>query len=164
MVSADGHRAKVSGERLQNIPVFQDVDIATLDSLAEKFVSEFYQADQVIYQEGEPGEKFYIVVRGTVAASTMDASLQSIRLADLQDGDYVGEVEMLNRGRRTTMVTSRTPTLLLALHVDHFQAMLNELSSVNKIVTQMALGRSLTTICSAGRRRRSNPVWQELVA
>ncbi len=164
VVSSDGHRAEVSGKRLQAIPLFRDVDIATLDLLAEKFVSEFYQADQVIYQEGKSGEKFYIVVRGTVVASTMDAGQQSIRLADLQDGDYVGEVEMLNRGRRTTTVASRTPTLLLALHVDHFHAMLDELSSVNKIVTQMALGRSLTTICSVGRRRRSNPVWQELVA
>ena len=40
--------------------------------------------------------------------------------------------------------------------------MMDELGSLNKVVTQMALGRSLSTICSVGRRRRSHPIWQEL--
>ena len=94
--------------------------------------------------------------------STLNAAEQSIRLADLQDGDYFGEVEMLNWGRRATTVKAKTPCLVLALYAEHFHAMLDELSSLNKIVTQMALGRSLTAICSVGRRRRSHPVWQEL--
>ena len=101
-------------------------------------------------------------MRGTVSVSTRDAGNQSIRLADLQDGDYFGEVEMLNRGRRTTTVRTRTPSLVLALHEEHFETMMNELSSLNKIVTQMALGRSLSTICSVGRRRRSHAIWREL--
>jgi CRP-like cAMP-binding protein len=83
-------------------------------------------------------------------------------LADLQDGDYFGEGDMLNRGRRSTTVESKTPCLLLTLYAVHFRAMLDDLSSLNKIVTQMALGRSLTTICSVGRRRRSHPIWQDL--
>jgi hypothetical protein len=52
--------------------------------------------------------------------------------------------------------------LVLALRAEHFDAMMDELSALNRIVTQMALGRSLSTICSVGRRRRSHPVWQEL--
>ena len=53
--------------------------------------------------------------------------------------------------------------LVLALSAAHFNAMVNELSLLNKVVTQMALGRSLSTICSVGRRRRSHAVWQGLM-
>lgn len=162
VVSADGHHAEVHGERLQAIPLFRDVDIDTLNDLAERFVSEFYEPGQSIYEQRQSGDKFYIVVRGTVSVSTLDAAQQSIRLADLQDGDYFGEGEMLNQGRRTTTVKPKTPTLVLALHAEHFRNMMDELSSLNKVVTQMALGRSLSTICSVGRRRRNHPVWQEL--
>jgi len=162
VISGDGHHAEVHGERLQAIPLFRDVAIETLNQLADRFVSEFFLPEHSIYEEGQPGDKFYIVVRGTVSVSTRAAGSKSIRLADLQDGDYFGEGEMLSRGRRTTTVRTRTPSLVLALRAEHFHAMMDELSSLNRIVTQMALGRSLSTICSVGRRRRSHSIWQEL--
>ena len=145
VVSANGHHAEVHGERLQAIPLFRDIVIDTLNGLADWFVSEFYEPEHIVYQEGQSGDKFYIVVGGTVSASSLDAGQQSIRLADLQDGDYFGEVEMLNQSRRTTTVTTKTPNLVLALHAEHFHTMMGELSSLNKIVRQMALGRSLST-------------------
>lgn len=162
VVSADGHRAEVQGERLLAIPLFRDVAIATLDALATQFVSEFHPAGNSIYREGDAGDRFFIIVRGTVSVTTRNAADQSIRLAALQDGDYFGEGEMLNRGRRNTTVTATTPSVVLALRAEHFNAMVNELSLLNKVVTQMALGRSLSTICSVGRRRRTHPVWLRL--
>jgi ATP-binding cassette subfamily B protein len=163
VVSGDGHHAEVRGERLQAIPLFRDVAIAKLDELAGHFVSEFFQPGQNIYTEGQAGDQFFIVVRGTVSVSRRDAGGKSIRLADLQDGDYFGEGEMLSRGRRTTTVRTTTPSLVLTLRAEQFHAMVDELSSLNKIVTQMALGRSLSTICSVGRRHRKHSIWQDLI-
>ena len=71
---------------------------------------------------------------------------------------------MLSHGRRASTVKTMTPCLVLALHADHFHALMNKLSSLKKVVTQMALGRSLSTICSVGRRRRNHSIWQELIA
>lgn len=163
VVSGDGHHAQVLGERLQTIPLFRGVAIDLLNQLADKFVSEFYPVGQAVYEEGSPGEKFFIVVRGTVSVSTVDAAGTSIRLADLQDGDYFGEGETLSRGVRRNTVKATLPTLVLALRAEYFLSMMDEISSLNKIVTQMALGRSLSMICSVGRRRRKHPVWQELI-
>ena len=162
VVSGDGQHAEVSGERLRAIPLFRDVDTNALEALAGRFVSRSYQPGQSIYAQGDAGDKFCIVVRGTVSISTLDAGHQAIRLADLQDGDYFGEVEMVNKGRRTTTVKAQTPSLVLALDAEHFHRMVDELGALSKVVTQMALGRSLSTICSVGRRRRNHPVWQEL--
>ena len=88
---------------------FRDVDLTALQALAGRFVSRLYQPGQDIYAQGDAGDRFYIVVRGTVSISTLDAVQQAIRLADLQDGDYFGEVEMVNKGRRTTTVKAHTP-------------------------------------------------------
>ena len=162
VVSGDGQHAEVSGERLRAIPLFRDVDTNALEALAGRFVSRSYQPGQSIYAQGDAGDKFCIVVRGTVSISTLDAAHQAIRLADLQDGDYFGEVEMVNKGRRTTTVKAQTPSLVLALDAEHFHRMVDELGALSKVVTQMALGRSLSTICSVGRRRRNHPVWQAL--
>ena len=163
VVSGDGRRAEVHGERLQAIALFRDVAITTLNALATQFTSNNCPAGESLYREGDAGDKFFIIVRGTVSVSSRNAGDQSIRLATLQDGDYFGEGEMLSRGRRTTTVTATTPSLVLALRAEHFNAMVKELSLLNKVVTQMALGRSLSTICSVGRRRRTHGVWQGLV-
>jgi ATP-binding cassette, subfamily B, bacterial len=162
VVSGDGHHPEVHGERLQAIPLFRDVAIATLNTLAERFTAKFYQPNQPICEEGAPGDKFFTVVRGTVVVPTRDAGGKSTRLADLQDGDYYGEGEMLSRGRRATTVKARTPTLVPALRAEQFDAMMDELSSLNRIVTQTALGRSLSTICSSGRRQRSHSIREDL--
>lgn len=161
-VSGDGHYAEVSGERLHAIPLFRSVELDVLDQLAGRFVSQNYQAGQQIYREGEAADKFYILVRGSVSITSRDAGQKIIHLAELQDGDYFGEVEMINKGRRTTSVTSRLPSLVLTLYADQFDSMAEELDSFNKVVIQMALGRSLTMISSIGRRRRSHPVWKKL--
>jgi len=112
--------------------------------------------------QGNAEDKFYIVVRGTVSISTIDAAQQTIRLADLQAGDDFGEVEMINKGQRATTVTAHTPSLVLTLEAAHLHAMVEELGALSKVMTQMALGRSLSTLCRVGRRRRSHPVWQAL--
>ncbi len=72
-------------------------------------------------------------------------------------------VQMVNQGLRTTTVKARTPSLVLALDREHFDGMVDQLRTLSKVVTQMALGRSLSTICSVGRRRRSHQVWLELL-
>ena len=61
-----------------------------------------------------------------------------------------------------TVAREHRPSLLLALEATHFHRMVDELGALSKVVTQMALGRSLSTICSIGRRRRNHPVWHEL--
>lgn len=162
-ISDDGHFAKISGERLRAIPLFQSLDDSTLENLADQFVSEHFAAGEYLYRQGEVGEQFYIMVRGTVTVTAAGANNQAVRLADLQDGDYFGEVEMLNHGRRTTSVQTKTPSLLLTLHADRFETIMDEVSSLQKVMKQMALGRSLTTISSLGRRRREHEIWQEVI-
>ena len=67
VVSGDGQHAEVSGERLRAIPLFRDVDLDSLQALAGRFVSRLYQPGQDIYAQGDAGDRFYIVVRGTVS-------------------------------------------------------------------------------------------------
>lgn len=163
-ISNDGHHATVSGERLSAIPLFQDLDTQTLNLLANEFVSEHFDSGADLYKQGEIGERFFIIARGTVTVTARNSRNTSIRLADLQDGDYFGEVEMLNKGRRMTTVIAKTPTLLLTLHADKFEQVMQEMTSLRDVMTQMALGRSLTTVSSLGRRRRSNRQLERLIA
>lgn len=155
-VSRDGRYAHVEAERLKLIPLFKRLDDNALRLLAQKFSSEYVDAGQIVYAQGTPGLKFYLIVRGTAQVSALSAKRREVRLAVLQDGDYFGEVEVFNGGARNTTVASRTPLLCLTLDVSVFREVMQEFSVLQEVMRQMALGRGLTTISCIGRRSRNN--------
>jgi len=161
-VTHDGRHAEVTGERLQRIPLFSRLDVTALEQLSSRFKSEFFNEGHVIYREGDRDFKFYILVRGLVSITALNASQHKVQLANLQDGDYFGEMEMFNRGFRGTTVATKSPVLCLTLEADVFEEIMEEFSSLHQVMRQMALGRSLTTLSSVGRRGRKDPVWQQL--
>jgi ATP-binding cassette subfamily B protein len=161
-ITDDGRYAEVTGERLQRIPLFSRLDIGALEQLSSRFRSEYFNEGQLIYREGDRDIKFYILVRGLVSITALNASQREVQLASFQDGDYFGEMEMLNRGARGHTVTAKSPVLCLTLEVDTFETIMKEHSSLHQVMRQMALGRSLTTLSSIGRRGRKHPVWQQL--
>lgn len=161
-VTNDGRHAEVTGERLQRIPLFSHLDTVALEQMADRFKSEFFNEGHVIYREGERDFKFYILVRGLVSITALNASEHTVQLARLQDGDYFGEVEMFNRGFRGTTVTTKSPVLCLTLDAEVFEGIMQEFTSLHQVMRQMSLGRSLTTLSSLGRRGRKDSVWQKL--
>ena len=62
-ISPDGLYAEVTPDRLRNIPLFAQLDGASLALFASQFVSERFEAGQMVIREGEPGDKFYVIVR-----------------------------------------------------------------------------------------------------
>ena len=83
--------------------------------IARSFVAERFPADRLICREGDPGDKFYIIVRGEVSITTSGSTGQEQELGILQDGDYFGEIALLRDLPRTATVRTRLPSLLLAL-------------------------------------------------
>jgi ATP-binding cassette subfamily B protein len=78
-------------------------------------VSERLPARRIIFQEGDPADKFYIVVQGTVEMTTPDSAGQEQILAVLQDGDSFGENALLSDIPHAVTVRTRIPSLLLSL-------------------------------------------------
>jgi ATP-binding cassette subfamily B protein len=110
----------VDVEWLREIPLFEDVDSSTLSELASLFSTEQIPEDRDIIRESDPGDRFYILVRGKA-----EVIKGSTRVAVLQDGDYFGEIALLSDQPRNATVRSMTPCVCLILQRDHFRAMLN---------------------------------------
>lgn len=110
----------VDVEWLKEIPLFEDVNSSTLSELASLFSTEQIPEDRDIIREGDPGDRFYILVRGKAEVIKGPA-----RVAVLQDGDYFGEIALLSDQPRNATVRSMTPCVCLILQRDHFRAMLN---------------------------------------
>ncbi|MBV9583191.1 MAG: cyclic nucleotide-binding domain-containing protein [Chloroflexi bacterium] len=120
VLSADGQHAQVRPSRLKAIPLLEGLAEDLLSILATHFVTERYPTGAVILEEGEPGDKFCILARGTVEVSRVDAAGQARHVAILEEGDFFGEIALLSDVRRTATVRARTPSVVLSLARDQF--------------------------------------------
>ncbi len=126
-VSEDGTQAAITTQRLRAIPLLSSLDDAMLERLAnERLVSESVPVGRDVVIEGDPGDKFYIVVRGSVAVTRTTDGGEPRRLALLQDGDHFGEIALLKNVPRTATVTTLSDTTMLSLQRGHFTALLDQ--------------------------------------
>ncbi len=139
-VSADGRRARVDAERLAAIPIFSVLDQATVDAMVPRFVSEVFAADDVVFEEGDAGDRFYVVVRGKV-----EVVVGGQVVAHLEDGDIFGEMALLDDTTRNATIRARTQTLTISLGREDFHELLD------------ASPQMMSEVEAVAGRRRTSP-------
>jgi CRP-like cAMP-binding protein len=88
-------------------------------------------AGEVLCREGETGQEFFVIVEGKT-----DVTSKGKRVATLGDGDFVGEIALLEDTKRTATVAAKTPLRLFVLTRQDFRLLVNENRSVERKVMQ----------------------------
>jgi ATP-binding cassette subfamily B protein len=115
VISEDGTSATVDTARLRALPLLSSLDERLLAEIARRFVAERYPAERLVVHEGDPGDKFYLIVRGAVRVTTTAATGGEQELTVLQDGDHFGEIALLQDIPRTATIRTHLPSLFLTL-------------------------------------------------
>jgi ATP-binding cassette subfamily B protein len=131
----------VEATKLQAIPMFNGMDGVLLAALANNFATERFTEEETIFEEGEAGYKMYIVVRGQVEVLTTGPTGEERQLAVLRDGDYFGEMALLENIPRTATVRARAPTILLTLEREQFDHLLNSVPDLRLAFEQIVDAR-----------------------
>lgn len=124
--SDDGYHVEVRAERLKLFPIFSDMDDAFLHNISHFFATESYAKDRTIIHEGDPGDKFYVIVRGKVEVMKKDGLGDSKRIAVLSDGDFFGEVALLRDIPRTATIHTLTPVVFITLQREFFRDLIEQ--------------------------------------
>jgi ATP-binding cassette subfamily B protein len=141
-VSGDGGRAAVTLQRLREIALLAPLDDAQLEALSKLFVCERAHAGQVVLRQGDPGDLFYVLARGSVAVSVAIEGGPGRVVARLVDGDQFGEMALLNDAPRSATVTAVTECVFLTLTRDRFNALVSRTPDVRAAVDRVAKTRA----------------------
>jgi hypothetical protein len=114
VINNNGH-STISSEELRTIPLLSVLDPSDAAAIANRFQSESFDIDQTVIQQGQPGEKFYIVVQGKLEVSTSGDEGENLRVALLGAGDYFGAVGLATEVISNSTIRTITPCRLLAL-------------------------------------------------
>ncbi|MBM7867473.1 DUF2225 domain-containing protein [Heliobacterium gestii] len=81
-----------------------------------------FVADDVIFQEGEPGKEMYIVLTGQVEVFIHSVDGFPIAVATLGPGDFFGEMSLLEELPRSASVRALEKVILLEINQGNFES------------------------------------------
>ena len=139
-INDGGRAASVTPDYLSNIPWLKDLDATALVDLAGQFVTEQFAERRTIFEVGDIGDRFYILVRGTLDVE-LDEGDKTRRVASLNDGDWFGEIALLKGIPRTARVRARQESLCLSLHRRRFEDLLAKYPALRTLMENVAVTR-----------------------
>lgn len=141
-VSMHGTAARIQPQWLRETRLFQTAPDQVLARVASELVFERLGPDRVVFEEGDVGDKFYILARGRVEIVTRESK----RIAVLTDGDFFGEIALVNSAPRNATVRTLASCSFLTLTQASFNKLLEDDEEL-----RAAIGRTVETRLEATR-------------
>jgi ATP-binding cassette, subfamily B, bacterial HlyB/CyaB len=115
-----------------------------LRELVLNFQPESFRAGQVVFRQGDPADKFYLIERGKAKVVRTEGGKQSL-INFLHDGDFFGEKALIeNRGRHADIICM-TDCQLFSLNREAFEAMLQKSSRLRQVLEDRLRSYGSTT-------------------
>jgi CRP/FNR family cyclic AMP-dependent transcriptional regulator len=115
-----------AAEVLHKVPLFSDLNEGELARFAEVTREREYPKNSVILFEDDPGDALYIVSTGQVKVVLIGEDGREVILSVLGDGDFFGEMALIDDEPRSAHVIAMKDSQLLVLRRDDFQSQLRE--------------------------------------
>ncbi len=108
---------------LARVGLFASLPGETLAKLADRMQRDEVAAGTVLVREGEPGDRFFVLLSGLATVS--QSSLGDRRV--LRAGEFFGEVALAMHVPRTATVTAMTPCVVASCDTATFDELLRPL-------------------------------------
>jgi len=140
-------------EAVKKAPLFAALDDASAASLRTSMTGVKLSRGQVLFKEGDAGDRLFVVVDGKLKLGTTSSDGRENLLSILGPGDMFGELSLFDPGPRTATAVAVVDSKLLALANDQVIGWVKE----HPQVSLQLLGRL------AQRLRKANDVLSDLV-
>lgn len=125
-------------KRLRDVSLFKGLSLRELSIVDGLMHQRNYQADEVIFDEGEDGQAIYIVLEGAVLLCRAGEGEQG-RIADLLPGAFFGDMALLDSLPRAAQARATTPCVLAVYFREDFLTLMETHARIaSKIALQLA--------------------------
>lgn len=138
---------------MRRAPLFAGLDQEQAESLIAQMTPTHMERGDVLFHEGEQGDRLYVIGEGKVKLGRTSADGRENLLAILGPGEMFGELSLFDPGPRTASAIAVAETQVLALSTDQLREYLTNRPKV-----------ALTLLAALARRlRRTNESLADLV-
>lgn len=108
-------------EFLRSVPLFARLDEKTLEGLLQLTRRRRASKDTVIFHEKEIGDTLFIILHGKVKVAIFGDDGKEVTLSTLSEGDFFGELSLLDSEPRSATTVAVEDCDLLTLQREEFQ-------------------------------------------
>ena len=131
---------------IRRVPLFRDFADDEAAAVAATVTDRHYGKHQFIVREGDPGDTFFILVKGSISVCRIAPDGRETILSILKEGDFFGEMSMFDSSLRSASIKTLTETEVGAIRQADFLVLLDR---------NPRIGRSLV-IALSERLRAAN--------
>ena len=129
-------RGKEALESLRAIPLFSSVSDEDLEAIASLLIERRFPNNKTIVEEGLPGDYMYVILEGRVKVTILSGDGREKILGMLGEGEFFGEMALLDRAPRVGSCKTLSETRILALARNDFLSVLRRSPDLAMAVIQ----------------------------
>ncbi len=155
-------REVIDVEKLKNVWLFQDLTDSELLKLAELGVIKEFKGGEYVIREGEEAKALYVILSGMIKVIKELPDGTRRELSSMTEGDFFGELGLLDGEPRPASVMAVTPLQVVAFYRKDFLNFMQKHPMIAaKILFRIAqvIGKRLR---KANEQIRDILVWQAL--
>lgn len=141
---------------LPEIPLFSQLDREAFIEVMNQLEVKTYLPGKLIIKEDDSADAFYIISEGTVRIKKELEDDTEIELAQLNRGDFFGEMAILGKAKRTASVEAVTNVEVFRISLDCFDRLIQKFSTIRQTLYKFYKTRLLHNLLN------TSPLFEQL--
>ena len=108
-------------DALRRVQLFAELDQAELEQIARLFKERRFSQGETVVREGSGGAAFYLIESGEAEVSVGGTARPTLR-----QGDYFGEIALIDEGPRSATITATSDLVCYGLTFWDFRPLVQE--------------------------------------
>jgi len=129
---------------LKKVPLFANLPDDDLDRLCAVIREENIPADEILFTEGTPGDKAYVIMMGEIDI-LKESGGQTVLLATRKAGEVIGEMSLLSQAPRFASGRTRTNCKLISISHENLEHLLDTSPSAARVMLSTITNRLRST-------------------
>jgi CRP-like cAMP-binding protein len=125
---------------LRAMPIFDELESYEIELLAALLQPETYNKGDIIFREGDSGDRFYIIESGEVVI-TREIEGKTVEISRRRAGEYLGEIALLQDMPRTATIAAAEKVTLLSLEREFFLKLVSNFMNLRQTVSRTSTRR-----------------------
>ncbi|TSC27526.1 cyclic nucleotide-binding domain-containing protein [Corallococcus sp. Z5C101001] len=117
----DFYQRRLVENLLRTSPLFTQLSPTLKQAMSREFDLRAIPAGQVLLTQGQPGDAFYLLLRGQCQLSLSQPAGRTVALPELREGDVFGEISLLLDKPVSATVRTKTACVVLRLERAAFE-------------------------------------------
>lgn len=111
----DTHMSETTAHRLPRTGFFESASDEMMAAFEALATDQVLKPGDILCEQGEDGDTLYLIEHGTLEVSVLSSDGRKLFLDVMNQGDYVGEIALLDPGERTATISARTEAHVLCI-------------------------------------------------